>query len=300
MPTLRQIEIFVALAESGNMRRASEALALSQPALSQQLRALEDNLGFSLFERVHKGMQLTPGGEVLLAEAEALLAARDRFADRAARIAERPMGAIRFGTTPTLGPYLLPGVVKRLHREYPDIRLFIREGIPREQQAELAAGKLDMVLSPLPIDGGNLLVEPLFREPLRIVAPPDDPLAGDAPPTRERFAGRTFLTLDRTHHYHDQLASLCAGLGATILADYQGTSLDAVQQMAGSGVGLAILPELYVRSEAGGLDAVQIVDPQGWAEYRSVGAAWRRSAAYGDVFAAIAEIIRSEAEARLA
>ena len=298
MITFQQLRMVDALARTGSMRRAADMLALSQPALSQQLQTLEARLGIRLFDRIPKGMQPTPGGEALLEEVRAILAAVRRFEDRAARIVERPVGAIRFGTTPTIGPYLLPGVVRRLHAAFPDVRLYIREGIPREQHAELLAGELDMVLSPLPIDGAALQVEPLFREPLRIVAAPDDPIA--SAPEMAALSGRTFLTLDHRHHFHAQLAALCERVGATILGDYMGTSLDALQQMAGTGVGLALLPEIYVRSKAAALDAVRLVDPVGWAEFRSVGVAWRRGAAYADLFALIAEIIRAEAEDRLA
>ena len=291
MTTLRQIEIFVRLAELGNMGEAATALGLTQPALSQQLRSLEARLDLRLFERVPKGMQLTPSGRELLAQARGVVAAARDFRDAADHVAARPAGAIRFGVTPTLGPYLMPRVIKTLHRRYPDLRIFMREGIPALQQAELAAGELDMMLSPLPIHGKGLDVEPLLREPLWIVAPPDDALLELRDPQREDFAGRTFLTLDHRHHYHRQLVEICDDLGATILADYEGTSLDALQQMVGSGVGLAVLPQLYIRSEAGGLDVVRIVEPKGWEAHRSLGAAWRRNAAYAGLYREVAEVI---------
>ncbi|HCC27088.1 MAG TPA: DNA-binding transcriptional regulator OxyR, partial [Erythrobacter sp.] len=215
------------------------------------------------------------------------------------RAAERFVGSIRFGVTPTLGPYLMPSVIKTLHRRYPGLRLYIREGIPDQQHAELAAGELDMVLSPLPIAGRGLAIEPLFREPLRIVVPPDDPLNERPRLAAADFAGRTFLTLDHRHHYHRQLETICGHLDATVLADYEGTSLDAVQQMVGSGVGLAILPELYIRSDAGGLDVVRIAEPEGWQEYRSVGVAWRSSAAFAELYTEIGETIAEEARIRL-
>lgn len=294
MPTLRQIEIFVALADAGTMGEAAAALGLTQPALSQQLRAMEERLGVRLFERVPKGMQLTPFGRELMGKAREVLSANRDFRDSADRIAQRPAGSIRFGVTPTLGPYLMPRVIRELHRRHPDLRLFIREGIPSVQQAELASGEIDMLLSPMPIVGKGLHVEPLFREPLRIVAPPDDPLVGPDRPALADFAGRTFLTLDHRHHYHRQLEGICDALGATILADYEGTSLDALQQMVGSGVGLAILPEMYIRSEAGGLDVVRITEPEGWQEYRSIAAAWRTKAAYADLYAEVAEVIAGE------
>ena len=299
MATLKQIAIFAKLADTGNMSEAANALALTQPALSQQLRTLETSLGLKLFERVPKGMQLTPAGRDLLSAARNVQNAVRDFDDAADRAAERFVGSIRFGVTPTLGPYLMPSVIKTLHRRYPGLRLYIREGIPDQQHAELAAGELDMVLSPLPIAGRGLAIEPLFREPLRIVVPPDDPLNERPRLVAADFAGRTFLTLDHRHHYHRQLETICGHLDATVLADYEGTSLDAVQQMVGSGVGLAILPELYIRSDAGGLDVVHIAEPEGWQEYRSVGVAWRSSAAFGEFDTEIGETIAEEARSRL-
>lgn len=299
MPTLKQFAIFAKLAETENMNEAARSLGLSQPALSQQLRALETELAVKLFERVPKGMQLSPGGRQLLASALAVLNAAREFGDAADRAAQRFVGSIRFGVTPTLGPYLMPVVIKRLHERYPGMRLFIREGIPELQHADLASGNLDMVLSPMPIEGRGLHVEPLFREPLHIVAPPDDPLHSGQQMAKEDFADRTFLTLDHRHHYHRQLEDICRRLGATILSDYEGTSLDALQQMVGSGVGLAILPELYIKSGAGGLDMVAVTDPPGWQEYRSIGAAWRATAAFADLYAEIAEVIALEARLKL-
>ena len=299
MATLKQIAIFAKLADTGNMSEAATALALTQPALSQQLRTLETSLGLKLFERVPKGMQLTPAGRDLLSAARNVQNAVRDFDDAADRAAERFVGSIRFGVTPTLGPYLMPSVIKTLHRRYPGLRLYIREGIPDQQHAELAAGELDMVLSPLPIAGRGLAIEPLFREPLRIVVPPDDPLNERPRLAAADFAGRKFLTLDPRHHNHRQLENICRHLDATVLADYEGTSLDAVQQMVGSGVGLAILPELYIRSDAGGLDVVRIAEPEGWQEYRSVGVAWRSSAAVAELYTEIAETIAEEARIRL-
>ena len=299
MATLKQIAIFAKLADTGNMSEAATALALTQPALSQQLRTLETSLGLKLFERVPKGMQLTPAGRDLLSAARNVQNAVRDFDDAADRAAERFVGSIRFGVTPTLGPYLMPSVIKTLHRRYPGLRLYIREGIPDQQHAELAAGELDMVLSPLPIAGRGLAIEPLFREPLRIVVPPDDPLNERPRLVAADFAGRTFLTPDHRHHYHRQLENICRHLDATVLADYEGTSLDAVQQMVGSGVGLAILPELYIRSDAGGLDVVRIAEPEGWQEYRSVGVAWRSSAAFAELYTEIGETIAEEARIRL-
>ena len=299
MVTLKQISIFAKLAETQTMGEAANALGTSQPALSQQLAALEAALGIKLFERIPKGVTLTPGGRDLLGSAQAVLNAVREFGDAADRAAQRYVGTIRFGVSPTLGPYLMPAVIKTLHERYPGIRIFIREGIPDQHQSQLAAGQLDMILSPMPVEGRGLHAEPLFREPLHIVVPPDDPLNAGRPVDQREFADRTFLTLDHRHHYHRQLEGICRRFGAAILSDYEGTSLDALQQMVGSGVALAILPELYIRSGAGGLDMVAISNPTGWSEYRSIAAAWRSSAAFADLYAEIAEVVAQEARHKL-
>jgi LysR family hydrogen peroxide-inducible transcriptional activator len=164
---------------------------------------------------------------------------------------------VRFGVTPTLGPYLMPSVVAWLHRRYPDMRLYMREGIPDDQLAELRRGALDMLLVPLPVGGADLHVEPLFREPLHIVAAPDHPLCNKKRLRKSDLQGAGILSLDLRHHFHRQVKAICGELGADLLRDYEGTSLDSLRQMAGSGIGLAILPELYLRSEVGGEDMVQ-------------------------------------------
>lgn len=295
MTTLRQFSYLVAVADYRNFRRAADAVHISQPTLSQQLRALEQQLGVTLVERNESPVQLTPIGRELVTRARKLLLDVKDMEDMARRAKAGMAGTIRFGVTPTLGPYLMPGIVASLHRAYPDMRLYVREGIPDEQARELARGELDMILSPLPIAGSNLHIEPLFREPLHIVCPPDHRLAQAALVSRQDLGGVGFLGLDRRHHAHRQARDICDELGADLLEDYQGTSLDALRQMCGSGLGFAILPELYLRSEVGGENMVKRLDLADWSASRSIAAIWREGAAYADSYRIIAEAIASEA-----
>jgi LysR family transcriptional regulator, hydrogen peroxide-inducible genes activator len=293
--TLRQFSYLVAVADYRNFRRAADAVHISQPTLSQQLRSLEQQLGVTLVERNESPVQLTPIGRELVTRARKLLLEVKDIEDMARRAKAGMAGTIRFGVTPTLGPYLMPGIVASLHRAYPDMRLYVREGIPDEQARELARGELDMILSPLPIAGSNLHIEPLFREPLHIVCPPDHRLAQAALVSRQDFGGVGFLGLDRRHHAYRQTREICDELGADLLEDYQGTSLDALRQMCGSGLGFAILSELYLRSEVGGENMVKRLDLADWSASRSIAAIWREGAAYADSYRIIAEAIASEA-----
>ena len=297
MPTLRQLEYLVAVADMKHFGRAAQASHVSQPTLSQQLRTLEKRLGVRLVERGLGSIELTPIGREIADRARRLLIGVRDIRALARRAAEGGAGTIRFGVTPTLGPYLMPAIVAALHREKPDLRLHIREGIPYEQALELTRGQIDMLLGPLPIQGDDLVVEPLLREPLHLVAPPDHPLAQRSRLTKHDLIGAEILSLDRRHHLHRQVAEICADYGMILLRDYEGTSLDSLRQMAGSGLGLAILPEFYIRSEVGGGAGVRLLDIAGWKESRSIAAAWRSGAAYGDLYLMIVRRIQKEASA---
>ena len=295
MTTLRQFAYLLALADYRNFRRAADAVHVSQPTLSQQLRALEARLGVTLVERNESPVQLTPvGREVVVRVRRIMLDVRD-VEELARRSNTGMVGTIRFGVTPTLGPYLMPGIVASLHRQFPDLRLYIREGIPDEQVRELSRGELDMVLSPLPVSGSDLHIEPLFQEPMHIVAPPEHPVAQASQVRKETLAGIGFLSLDRRHHAHRQTLEICEQLGASLLEDYEGTSLDSLRQMCGSGLGFAILPELYLRSEVGGKDMVTQLELADWSASRSIAAVWRNGAAYSQVFDTIAQTVAVEA-----
>jgi len=295
MPTLRQLGYLVAVADLKHFGRAAHASHVSQPTLSQQLRALEERLGVSLVERRLTGAELTPIGREIAERARRLLIEVKDIRDLAQRAGSGIAGTIRFGVTPTLGPYLMPEIVAALHRERPDLKLYIREGIPDDQVLELARGSIDMLLGPLPMQGDDLEVEPLLRERLYLIAPPDHALAKLKRLTTADLTGVGILSLDHRHHLHRQVAALCEQYGMLLLRDYEGTSLDSIRQMVGSGLGLAILPEFYIRSEVGGSAGVTVLSVEGWSARRSIAAAWRAGAAYAPVYLGIARRIQSEA-----
>jgi len=300
MPTLRQLEYLVAVADFQHFGRAADACGVSQPTLSQQIHALEERLGVPLIERRVSGAELTPIGREITARARRLAIEVQDIRDLARRAADGLVGTIRFGVTPTLGPYLMPPIVAALHREQPELRMYVREGIPVDQALALSRGALDMMLGPLPIDGGDLEVYPLFRERLFLVAPPDHSLAASPSLSAADLKGENVLSMDPRHHLHRQVATICDELGMTLMRDYEGTSLDSVHQMVASGLGLAILPEFYIRSAVGGLSGVVVIEPGGWTYTRSIAAAWRTGAAYDSEYRVIADRIQSEARILIA
>jgi len=297
MPTVRQLEYLVAIADTLHFGRAATACNVSQPTLSHQLKALEARLGVTLIERSAIGVHLTPIGRAVADRARGILVAVRDIRALAQRAGDKLAGILRLGISPTIGPYLMPAIVAALHVEQPDLRLHIREGIPNDQARDLSRGELDMLLTPLPLSGGDLTIEPLFREPMILVGPPSHHLVGRTAVEPRELAGAQFLTMDPRDHYHRMVEKICEELDAVVLRDYEGTSLDSIRQMVGSGIGIAVLPALYIRSEVGGEDMVRRINVKGWSATRSIAAAWRTGAPYADAYHQIASRICTAATA---
>lgn len=299
MPTLRQLEYLVALSSELHFRRAAEQMNVTQPTLSTQIQELEKRLKAPLVERGGTGVVLTPLGREIADRARHVLSQVKDITDLAASSQHGFHGTIRFGVPPTLGPYLLPHIVPDLHASNPKLKLYVREGKPRDLQLDLRAGTFDLVMSPLPIKHSDLEVEPLFREPLQVVVAPDHPLASRKQIARTDLAGQQVLAIEKGHNLHDQVVDLCEDFNATLLRDYESTSLDTLRLMVGMGVGLAFLPALYVRSEIGNRGEITVLDLKSPILYRQIGLTWRKHSVHAPLFREIAEMIRTTAENRL-
>lgn len=295
MLSFRQLQYLVSVADLQHFRRAAIHLNVSQPTLSLQLQKLEDQLGVKLVERGHGPVRLTPIGREIVSRARKLLLDMNDLEACARRGAGELIGTISLGVSPTIGPYLLPGIVGVLKRSMPELRLHIREGIPSEQTLELRSGALDMMLTPIAAGGGDLHVEPLFEEQLYLVAPPEHPLSQMSSLTRSDLLGSQVLSIDPRYPFHQQTREICDELGLELLSNYEGTSLDSLCQMCASGLGLAILPELYLRSEVGGKNVVAPLEIADWSGSRSVAALWRRNSVYSENYRKIVEVIDREA-----
>lgn len=287
------------LADTGSFAGAARLAHVSQPTLSQQVKALEDRLGIKLLERSTTGAILTPIGRTIVAKARGVLGDVNDIKALAKSAATGLTGTLKLGTTPTLGPYLLSPIIADLHRAAPGLRLYVREGIPDEQALALSRGDLDVLLSPLPISGADLDVEPLFREPLQLVSAIDSDLErGTVLPAA--LAGQILLSLDTRHHLHRQANEIATAYAMTLSPDYEGTSLDSLHQMVASGLGLAVLPQLYLQSEVGGSAGLATVNVTGWRAHRSIALAWRRGASMEAAFRLIADHVQRSARKILA
>lgn len=248
-PTIRQLEYIVTVADVGRIGAAAAKLHVSQPSLSAQLAEVEADLGVTLFNRDRRGATPTDEGREIVRRARLIL--RDMADLRAAASGVGAFqGRLRLGVLPSISPYLLPNVVKRLHSDYQDLRLVVREESTRDLDEGLRSGRLDLIIS-TPEDHASGLATHLFRERLWIAVALDDPLAKTATPiSLAELTGRTFLTLGPQHRLSHIVAGLAGQVGGYLSDEYEGTSLDAIRAMAAAGVGVAILPEIYTKTEA--------------------------------------------------
>ena len=292
-PTLRQLQYLVAVADTGRFGAAAKKMNVSQPSLSAQIAEAEAHLGALLLERGRRGAFLTPAGREVVRRARIILA---EAADlRSAAAAGGALaGRIRLGVLPSVGPYLLPRAIGGVHLAYPDLRLAISEGDTRTLDIGLGEGRLDAVVSTPEDHVGDSA--PLFRERLWIAMAPDDPLARDAGPLKLRaLANRTLLTLSPGYRFATLIHTLAAEAGAHVSEEYEGGSLDAIRLMAATGAGLAVLPELYARTEAlrGDDIALRLIDDQ--RAMRGVSLIWRPGSPLEGAFRELAESLRAAA-----
>lgn len=292
MPTLKQLKYLAAIAETRHFRRAAEINHVSQPTLSGQLRTLEERLGVQLVERSRSHVVLTPVGREIAARARKVLHEVEEIV-ALARLGHSPLGGtLRLGVLPTVGPYLLPLILPALHRAYPALKLYVREGVPQVLLTGLAEGGFDLLLFPLPVREADFQVEALFREALWVALPAEHPLASQTHVEPTDLKGETILALEQGHRLHEQVRQVSEQYGAHLSLDYEGTSLDALRQMVGMGMGVAFLPALYVRSEVP-KDADVVARPmRRTPPTRTIGLVWRRSAAREADYRNLAAIAR--------
>ncbi|HBZ45356.1 MAG TPA: hydrogen peroxide-inducible genes activator [Maritimibacter sp.] len=247
--TLRQLEYIVAVHRLGRFGLAAELLNVSQPSLSAQIAKVEATLGVRLFERDRGGVQVTARGEDFVRRAQTILAQVQDLT--LAMASDVPFGGrLRLGVLPSIGPYLLPQVVRSIHRDQPDLKVLVREEATQGLERGLRSGRFDAILS-TPEDHPNTRQTRLFNENLWIATAVDDPLARTGgPATAQDLAGQRLLTLDNSHRLSRIVYALAAEAGGMVSDDYEGTSLDSILLMAATGAGVAIIPELFAKRQA--------------------------------------------------
>jgi len=279
LPTLRQLEYAVAVADHRHFRRAAAACAVSQPGLSAQIRELEDQLGVRLFERGRGGVVVTPEGRQVAEQARAILTAARELVEAGRALGQPLAGSLRLGVIPTVAPYLLPQVLPVLQGVYPELALLLREDQTPRLVERLAAGELDVLLLALEADLGDSVRLPLFRDPFQLVVRRDHPLARRRRVRESDLDGSELLLLDDGHCLRDQALSACQARGARERPNFRATSLGTLTQMVASGIAATLLPELALAREVTPRSDLVAVPFERPVPHRTIGLAWRRGTA---------------------
>lgn len=295
MLTLRQLRYFEAAARLGHFGRAADECAVSQPALSMQIRELETELGAALFERRPGAVALTPlGQEIAARAAKVLLAANDLMA--IARHREQVLtGPLSLGIIPTLAPYILPRLFAHLQKEYPRLRLELREAQTKVMLAELARGELDLVMAAIPNPGADLEEEHLFDDRFLLAASVEDAKRSRVDP--ETLDPAQLILLEEGHCLRDQALSFCAPSRGVTKTGLGATSLSTVMQMVASGYGATFIPEIAVETEMRGrnLSLTRFTAPE---PSRRIGLVWRKTSPRKKDFKAFGEAVRDALKAK--
>jgi LysR family hydrogen peroxide-inducible transcriptional activator len=292
MITLRQLRYLASLARTRHFGHAAAECAVTQPALSMQVRELERELGVELIERRPAEIALTEIGLDVAQRAERILAATRDLVDFA-RHRDLLTGNLRLGIIPTLAPYLLPRVLPRLQRDYPKLRLDVRETQTSTLIDELSAGGIDAVMLALPVEGADLETLPLFDDAFLLAVPAADKLRGRI--KADDVDQRRLILLEEGHCLRDQALAFCAAprraAASPGAASLGATSLTTVMQMVANGYGVTLVPEVAAETEVRDerVRLLSFAPPQ---PGRTIGLAWRRTSPRKADFEALGDVVR--------
>lgn len=276
LPTLRQMQYFVALADTGSFSRAAVACHVTQSTLSDAIRQLEETIGVSLIDRSNRTMSLTAAGEEALRRMKALLVDAREMVD-AARSSQAPLsGRIRLGVIPSIAPYFLPRTLPELRRAYPDLRLHLREDLTRTLLDDLRGGRLDICLIAFPVQTDGLVSEVIAEDSLLLAVDARHRLAGRATVRREELADETLLLLEDGHCLRDHIRAVAPDLADRQNEEIRASSLTTLVHMVDNQLGITFLPRIAI--EAGILSGtdIQLSEIDGAPARRTLGLVWRK------------------------
>src|SRR5215212_8423247 len=286
--TLRQLRYFDALARHGHFGRAAEACSISQPALSMQIKEMEETLGGVLLERSARQVTLTKFGEEIVQRVRDILRSVDELGDFARASRDRLAGRLRIGMIPTIAPYLLPEVIGNLTRMHPELDIHVRETLTPKLIQELAQGQLDTAIVALPVSEPSLVEVALFSEHFLLVRPGED--EGKPVPSSKMLRTMRLLLLEEGHCFRDQALSFCNMQSSPPREVLDASSLSTLVQMVSAGIGVTLIPEMAVavetRSASVSVDRFKKPQPA-----RTIGMVWRKTSPLARQLQQISDVV---------
>jgi LysR family hydrogen peroxide-inducible transcriptional activator len=296
MITLRQLRYLSALAKHGHFGRAAEACAVTQPAMSMQIRDLERTLGVSVVERRPGDVMLTDVGREIARRAEEVLTASRDLVDFARHRGGVLTGRLTLGVIPSLAPYLLPRILPVLQTRFPELRLELRETRTRQLVEDIKSGTLDAAMLALPVGETDIDAIELFEDLFLLAVPSSDPRVETTRVAAEHIDQSRLILLEEGHCLRDQALSFCAtaargGTTGAMGTVFGASSLTTVMQMVAGGYGVTLIPQIAadVEQRDGRVKFLRLENPQ---PGRSIGLVFRRTSPRKADFAALGELVK--------
>ena len=243
---IRDLEYFIAVAETGKFNDAARRCFVSQPTLSGQLRKLEEELGSPLFERTTRQVRLTDFGKEALQFARGAISQIRQLEQKAAALKDPFMGPVSLGAFPTLGPWFIPRISEMLHRQYPKVEFYLSEEKTPVLQEQLLGGVMDAVFLAMPQTLAGVEVVPLFSEAFRLAIPENHPWHSRKSVGEKDLANQELLLLEDGHCLRDQALDLCHKYGAHEKGYFRATGLETLRQMVRMEMGMTLMPEMAI------------------------------------------------------
>lgn len=307
--TLTELKYIVAVAREKHFGKAAEACFVSQPTLSVAIKKLEEELQLKLFERSANEVTVTPLGQEIIQQAQSVLEQAALIKEIAKRGKDPLAGALRLGVIYTIGPYLLPSLVRQMIAQAPQMPLMLQENFTVKLLEMLRTGETDCAILAEPFPDTGLAIAPLYDEPFMAAVPMAHPLAKQTSVTAEQLKNETMLLLGTGHCFRDHVLEVCpefarfSSHAEGIRKSFEGSSLETIRHMVAAGMGVTLVPRLSV-PDAALLDSPQLQNEDAYVKYlpitdaaggappsRRVVLAWRRSFTRYEAVAALRNAI---------
>jgi len=293
--TLTELRYIVAVAREKHFGRAAEACFVSQPTLSVAIKKLEDELEVKLFERGANEVTVTPLGEEIVRQAQTVIEGAAGIKETAKRGKDPVSGPLRLGVIYTIGPYLLPDLVKQAIDRVPQMPLMLQENFTAKLLDMLRTGELDCAIMAEPFPDTGLAVAPLYDEPFMVAVPKTHALAKRKHVSAEELKQETMLLLGTGHCFRDHVLEVCpeyarfSSDAEGIRKSFEGSSLETIKYMVASGMGVTVVPQLSVPKDT--QPHVRYIPFSAPVPTRRVVLAWRRTFTRYEAIAALRNAI---------
>lgn len=291
-PTLKQLRYLCSVAEHGHFGQAAAACHVSQSTLSAGIQELENLLCTPLLERNHRQFLITTVGEEVVQRSQLILRQVEDLMTVCDAAAEPFSGRMRLGVIPTVAPFILPRMLKRMRREHADFQLFIREDLSQQLVNALQHGELDVLLLALPFPAEQVETLALFQDEFLLASPPNHPLSRKGKVRTAQLRGAQLLLLEDGHCLREHALEACKLRDTEVSVPYQATSLNTIVQMVANGIGVTLLPRMALDAQLLSGTDVAVTEFADSRVSRSIGLMWRRSSPRAGEFRLLGEFVR--------